>query len=54
MEIIEDVFIIFFYKFYHRGLDKVNMLRYKATSNFESLDNKRYARIFQYNPIYLW
>ena len=40
-----------FYEFYHRGTNKVDMLRHKSTKDFESWKQKEYVKLAKDNPI---
>lgn len=40
-----------FYEFYHRGTNKVDMLRHKSTKDFESWRQKEYVKLAKDNPI---
>ena len=51
MEIDEEDVYKSFYEFYHKGSNKVDMLRHKATSDFESWDKKKYIKLAKENPI---
>lgn len=46
----EDVYHSF-YEFYHAGTNKADMLKDKATSNFESWAPERYVKLAKDNPI---
>lgn len=51
MEIDEEEVYQSFYEFYHKGSNKVDMLRHKSTADFESWDRKRYIKLAKDNPI---
>ena len=50
VELIEAI-IYSFYKFYHKGSNKVDMLRHKGTSNFEAWGKKEYLKLAKDNPV---
>ena len=47
----EDVYQSF-YDFYHKGTNKVDMLRDKSTKGFEAWDRKKYIKLAMDNPIH--
>ena len=51
MEISEDDIYKSFYEFYRIGSNKVDMLKDKGTSGFESWDMKKYVALAKNNPI---
>lgn len=51
MEITEDDVYKSFYEFYHKGSNKVDMLKDKGTSGFESWDSKKYIALAKNNPV---
>lgn len=46
----EDVYKNF-YEFYHKGTNKVDMLRHKSTRDFENWNQKEYIKLAKNNPI---
>ena len=44
MKINEDDVYNSFYEFYHKGSNKVDMLRYKSTADFEKWGKKKYIK----------
>lgn len=46
----EDIYKSF-YEFYHKGSNKVDMLKDKRTSGFESWDKKDYVKLAKDNPV---
>lgn len=51
MEITEEDIYKSFYGFYRRGSNKVDMLKDKGTSGFESWDMKKYVALAKNNPV---
>ncbi|MGL4108433.1 DEAD/DEAH box helicase family protein [Clostridium sp. LP20] len=51
MKIDEEDVYQSFYKFYHKGSNKVDMLRHKGTSDFESWGKSKYVKLAKDNPI---
>ena len=51
IEIDEEDIYKSFYEFYHRGSNKVDMLRHKTTADFESWGKKEYVKLANDNPI---
>lgn len=51
MEITEDDVYKSFYDFYHKGSNKVDMLKDKSTKDFERWEKKRYVKLAKDNPI---
>ena len=51
MEISEDDIYKSFYDFYRRGSNKVDMLKDKSTSGFETWDIKKYVGLAKSNPV---
>lgn len=51
MEISEDDVYKSFYEFYNKASNKVDMLRHKATKDFETWDKKKYIKLAKDNPI---
>lgn len=51
MEITEDDIYNSFYDFYHKGSNKVDMLRHKSTANFEDWDKGKYIKLAKDNPV---
>lgn len=51
MEITEDDIYNSFYCFYHKGSNKVDMLRHKSTANFEDWDKGKYIKLAKDNPV---
>lgn len=51
MQIDEDDVYKSFYEFYHKGSNKVDMLRHKSTANFESWGKKEYVKLAKDNPV---
>lgn len=51
MQIDEDDVYKSFYEFYHKGSNKVDMLRHKSTADFEKLGKKEYVRLAKDNPV---
>ncbi|SFC49483.1 DEAD/DEAH box helicase family protein [Clostridium uliginosum] len=51
MEIDEQDVYRSFYEFYHKGSNKVDMLRHKGTADFESWDKARYVKLAKDNPV---
>ncbi|MGG7176393.1 DEAD/DEAH box helicase family protein [Clostridium paraputrificum] len=51
MEIDEEDVYQSFYKFYHKGSNKVDMFRHKGTMDFESWDKGKYVKLAKDNPI---
>jgi superfamily II DNA or RNA helicase/HKD family nuclease len=50
MEIDEDDIYRSFYEFYHKGTNKVDMLRDKWTADFEEWDKKKWVKLARENP----
>lgn len=51
MKLNEEDLYRCFYEFYHKGTNKVDMLRHKATKDFENWGQKEYVRLAKDNPI---
>lgn len=51
MEIDEDDVYKSFYEFYHKGSNKVDMIRHKGTADFEKWDKARYIKLAKDNPV---
>ena len=51
MEITEEDIYKSFYNFYHKGSNKVDMLKDKSTRNFENWEKKDYIKLAKNNPI---
>lgn len=51
MEIDEEDVYRSFYEFYHKGTNKVDMLRDKSTANFEAWDKKKWVKLARENPV---
>lgn len=51
MKITEEDIYRSFYEFYHKGSNKVDMLKDKGTKDFESWDKKQYIDLAKKNPI---
>ena len=51
MALNEDDIYESFYEFYHKGTNKVDMLKDKGTSNFENWGKKEYVKLAKNNPI---
>ncbi|OOM14497.1 DEAD/DEAH box helicase family protein [Clostridium saccharobutylicum] len=51
MEIDEEDVYKSFYEFYHKGSNKVDMLRHKNTADFEKWDKKKYVKLAKDNPV---
>lgn len=51
MEITEDDIYKSFYDFYHKGSNKVDMLKDKSTRNFEEWGKKEYVKLAKNNPV---
>jgi len=51
MELNEDDIYKNFYEFYHKGTNKVDMLRHKSTKEFECWNQKEYIKLAIDNPI---
>ena len=51
MEISDDDIYKSFYNFYRKGSNKVDMLKDKRTSGFETWDKKKYVSLAKNNPI---
>ncbi len=51
MKINEDDIYNSFYKFYHKGSNKVDMLRHKSTVDFEKWGKKEYVKLAKDNPV---
>lgn len=51
MEITEENVYKSFYDFYHKGSNKVDMLRHKGTADFEKWDKRKYIKLAKDNPI---
>ncbi len=51
LEIDEEDIYRSFYEFYHKGTNKVDMLRDKGTADFESWDKTKYVRLARENPV---
>lgn len=51
MEISDDDIYKSFYDFYRKGSNKVDMLKDKGTSGFETWDKKKYVSLAKNNPI---
>lgn len=51
MEINEEDVYRSFYEFYHKGSNKVDMLRDKSTAGFEKWDGSKYLKLAKENPI---
>lgn len=51
MEITEEDIYRSFYEFYHKGSNKVDMLKDKGTKDFETWDKKQYIDLAKNNPI---
>ncbi len=52
MQVNEEDVYQSFYEFYHKGSNRVDMLRDKSTNNFESWDSRRYIKLAKDNPIH--
>lgn len=52
MQVTEEDIYQSFFDFYHKGSNKVDMLRDKGTKNFESWDKSRYIKLAKDNPIH--
>ncbi|HHU73640.1 MAG TPA: DEAD/DEAH box helicase family protein [Clostridiales bacterium] len=52
MQIFEEDVYQCFYEFYHRGSNKVDMLRSKSTRSFENWDKRKYIKLAKDNPIH--
>lgn len=51
MELSEDDIYKSFYEFYHKGTNKVDMLKDKRTSGFKSWEKKEYVKLAKENPV---
>lgn len=51
MQINEDYAYNSFYEFYHKGSNKVDMLRHKSTADFEKWGKKEYVKLAKDNPV---
>ncbi|MBB6715568.1 DEAD/DEAH box helicase family protein [Clostridium gasigenes] len=51
MEITEEDIYRSFYEFYHKGSNKVDMLKDKGTKDFESWDKVKYVKLAKTNPV---
>lgn len=51
MEIDEEDVYRSFYEFYHKGSNKVDMIRDKGTADFEKWDKKKYIKLAKDNPV---
>ena len=51
MEITEEDIYKSFYNFYHKGSNKVDMLKDKSTRDFENWEKKDYIKLAKNNPI---
>ena len=51
MSLDEDDIYNSFYEFYHKGINKVDMLKDKATSGFEKWEKKDYVKLAKDNPV---
>ncbi len=51
MQVSEEDVYQSFYEFYHRGSNKVDMLRDKSTKSFESWNKQKYIKLAKDNPI---
>lgn len=51
MQIDEDDVYNSFYEFYHKGSNKVDMLRHKSTADFEKWGKKEYVKLAKDNPV---
>ena len=51
MEVTEEDIYKSFYDFYHKGSNKVDMLKDKGTKDFETWDKKQYIDLAKKNPI---
>ncbi|MDS0525912.1 DEAD/DEAH box helicase family protein [Clostridium sp. SHJSY1] len=51
MEIDEDDIYKSFYEFYHKGSNKVDMLRHKSTADFENWDKAKFVKLAKDNPV---
>ncbi len=52
MQVDEDDVYISFYDFYHKGANKVDMLKHDSTKAFETWDKSRYVKLVKDNPIH--
>ena len=51
MKIDEDDVYNSFYEFYHKGSNKVDMLRHKSTADFEKWGKKEFVKLAKDNPV---
>lgn len=51
MKINEDDVYNSFYEFYHKGSNKIDMLKYKSTVDFEKWGKKEYVKLAKDNPV---
>lgn len=51
MSLDEDDIYNSFYEFYHKGSNKVDMLKDKATAGFEKWEKKDYVKLAKDNPV---
>lgn len=51
MEINEDDVYRSFYEFYHKGTNKVDMLKHNSTADFQTWDKAKYVNLAKDNPI---
>ena len=51
MEVTEEDIYKSFYDFYHKGSNKVDMLKDGATKDFEKWDKDKYIKLAKNNPI---
>lgn len=51
MNLTEDDIYNSFYEFYHKGSNKVDMLKDKGTKDFEKWSKEKYIKLAKYNPI---
>ena len=52
MQVTEEDVYHSFYDFYHKGSNKVDMVKHKSTKGFESWDKKKYVKLALDNPIH--
>lgn len=52
MQIDEEDIYRCFYEFYHKGSNKVDMLKHESTKAFESWDKKKYVKLAEDNPVH--
>lgn len=51
MKINEENVYNSFYEFYHKGSNKVDVLRHKSTADFEKWGKKEYVKLAKDNPV---